>query len=74
MKYTIPLIGTQSIDHHSGGNLAFNIGELGRLFFGACLLILNVGLEAVVEVVDAHTRVDYGNHDEDQGNDSEEGH
>lgn len=74
MKYTIPLVGTQSIDHHSGGNLAFNIGELGRFLLGANLLILNVGLETMVEIVDAHARVDNGNHDEDQGNDGEEGH
>lgn len=74
MKYTIPFIGTQSIDHHSGGDLALDIGELGRLLLGPYLLILDVGLEAVVEVVDAHARVGNGNHDEDQGDDGEEGH
>lgn len=55
--------------------MALNVGgELGRFLLRAFLLLLDVGLEAMVEVVDAHARVDDGNHDEDEGDDSEEGH
>lgn len=65
----------QLIDHHSGGDLALHVGgELSRLFLGACLLVLDMGLETMVEVVDTHASVDDGNHNEDEGDHSEECH
>lgn len=73
MKYTVPLIVT-SIDHHARRDLAGDVGKLGRLLLGAALLPVDVRLQASVEIVHAHTGVDDGDHDQDQGDDGEEGH
>ena len=48
--------------------------QLGGLFLVLVLLLVDVGLEAAVEIVDAQAGVDNGHRDQDQSNDSEKGH
>lgn len=48
--------------------------ELGGLLLLLVLLLVDVGLQAAVEVVDAQAGVDDSHRDQDESNDSEEGH
>lgn len=49
-------------------------GEFGGLFLWATLLLVDVRLQTSVEIVHAHAGVDNGDHNQDEGDDSEEGH
>lgn len=65
----------RSIDHHPGRDLARDIGgEFGVLFLWATLLLVDVRLQASVEIVHAYASVDNGDHNQDERDDSEEGH
>lgn len=64
------------VDHHPrrdlvGGHVG---GQFGRLLFWAALLAVDMRLQSSVKVVDAHARVNNGDHDEDDGDDGKERH
>ena len=65
----------RSVDHHPRRDLAGDVGgELGCLLLGGASLLVDVRLQATVEVVCAHACVDDGDHDQDKSDDGEEGH
>lgn len=65
----------RSVDHHPRRDLAGDVGgELGCLLLGGAFLLIDVRLQATVEVVRAHACVDDRDHNQDNSDDGEEGH
>lgn len=66
---------TDLVNHHSRRNLAVDVlGELGSFLLGSGLLLVDMRLQATVEIVHADARDDNRDDNQNQGNDGKECH
>lgn len=63
------------VDHHPRRDLAVDVvGELGGFLLRTALLLVDVWLQAAVEVVHTYAGIDNRDDDQEQGDDGEECH